>query len=51
MYFPLVLAALLIVSAALLLRQYVVGTLDETATGEPPIALRDADAPDALKAA
>ncbi len=51
MYFPLVLAVLVIVSAAFLLRQYFAGALDETAAGEPPIALRDDNTQDALKAA
>jgi hypothetical protein len=51
MHFPVILAALVIVSTAILLRQFFSGALEEPTAGEPPIALRDDDAPDALKAA
>ena len=52
MYFPLILAALVIVSAVFLLRQFLTGSLDDhDIVREPPVQLRDEDAPEALKAA
>jgi hypothetical protein len=52
MYFPLILSALVIVSAIFLLHQFLTGSLDdEAAMREPPVQLREDDAHDGLRAA
>ena len=54
MYFPLILAALVIASAVFLLRQYITGDLSSAGDADAPELLashRDDDRPDVLKAA
>jgi hypothetical protein len=51
MYFSVILAALVIVSAVFLLRQYLVRALDDDAPADAPLQLHNDDSTDTLQAA